>query len=295
MQTMLEYIHAATEPTSNGVILGGAALAAESKAPANVRTGATARNLSATGPAFELTRHPAGFPTQAPREWDRATTVPAITPALIHPLFPFTPPANIAANLPHLLAALAAAGLTDLPMLLAALATIRAEAEPFLPLTEAESRFNTSPGGRPGAVSGHPFDLYDHRADLGNLGPPDGANFRGRGYVQLTGRANYTHYGARLSLDLVVAPTLAASPEPAATILAAFLADRQTAIRSALARNDLARARRLVNGGSHGLDRFTAAYSAGLRVFATETCNLKTMTRHEPQKKRPGITSPGLS
>ncbi len=153
-------------------------------------------------------------------------------------------------------------------MLLAALATIRAEAEPFLPLTEAESPFNTSPGGPPGAVSSSPFDLYDHRADLGNQGTPDGASFRGRGYVQLTGRFNYTHYGAQLSLDLVDTPTLAASPAPAARILAAFLAEKQAAIRTALAASDLARARRLVNGGSNGLDRFTAAYTVGLKVLA---------------------------
>ncbi|HWG18711.1 MAG TPA: hypothetical protein VN678_12660 [Acidobacteriaceae bacterium] len=146
-------------------------------------------------------------------------------------------------------------------MLLAALATIRAEAEPFLPLTEAQSRFNTSPGG-------HAFDLYDHRADLGNLGAPDGAVFRGRGYVQLTGRANYAHYGTRLSLPLLANPSLAADPEPAARILAAFLSEKQDAIRAALAQNDLARARRLVNGGSNGLDRFTAAYTTGLKLLA---------------------------
>ncbi len=184
-----------------------------------------------------------------------------ITPALIRPLFPATPLANIAANLPHVLAALAEANLIDLPMLLAALATIRAEAEPFLPLTEAESPYNTSPGGAP-------FDLYDRRASLGNLGPPDGAAFRGRGYVQLTGRANYAHIGARLSLDLISHPSLAAEPGPAARILAAFLAEKQSAIRTALAANDLARARRLVNGGTHGLDRFTAAYAAGLKALA---------------------------
>jgi len=201
----------------------------------------------------------AGYPTPAPLGW--------VTPALIHPLFPFTPLANIAANLPHVLNALAAAGLTDRPLLLAALATIRAEAEPFLPLTESESPFNTSPGGQPGAVSSHPFDLYDHRADLGNLGPPDGATFCGRGYVQLTGRANYTHYACVLSLDLVNTPTLAAEPQPAARILAAFLNEKQTAIRAALAASDLARARRLVNGGAHGLDRFTAAYTTGLKLL----------------------------
>ncbi len=183
-----------------------------------------------------------------------------LTPALIHPLFPFTPLANIAANLPYVLAALAAANLTDTPMLLAALATIRAEAEPFLPLTEDESPFNTSPGGTP-------FNLYDHRTDLGNQGPPEGALFRGRGYVQLTGRFNYTHYAGSLSLDLAANPSLAAQPEPAARILAAFLAEKQAAIRAALAANDLAHARRLVNGGSNGLDRFTAAYDAGLRLL----------------------------
>jgi hypothetical protein len=131
----------------------------------------------------------------------------AITATLVRPLFPFTPLANIAANLPHVLSALAAANLTDPPMLLAALATIRAEAEPFLPLTEAESPFNTSPGGQP-------FCLYDHRADLGNQGPPDGAAFRGRGYVQLTGRFNYTHYARTLSLPLLDQPASPPSLSP---------------------------------------------------------------------------------
>jgi putative chitinase len=201
----------------------------------------------------------AGCPTLASVSelgWDKT-----ITPTRIHPLFPLTPLANIAANLAHVLAALAAANLTDRPMLLAGLATIRAEAEPFLPLTEAESRFNTS-------SDGHVFDLYDHRADLGNLGPPDGATFRGRGYVQLTGRANYAHYGAGLSLPLLANPSLAAEPEPAARILASFLSEKQTAIRAALASGDLARARRLVNGGSNGLERFTAAYVTGVKVLA---------------------------
>ena len=145
-------------------------------------------------------------------------------------------------------------------MLLMALATIRAEAESFLPLTEAQSRFNTAPGGAP-------FGLYDHRRDLGNQGPPDGANFRGRGFVQLTGRANYTHYAHEINQPLVTNPSLAASPAIAAQLLARFLAEREPAIRRALAANDLAAARRLVNGGTNGLDRFTAAYTAGARLL----------------------------
>ena len=185
---------------------------------------------------------------------------PPITPHAIQPMFPATPAANIADNLPHVLAALTASGLADTPMLLMALATIRAETESFLPISEGVSRFNTSPGG-------HPFDLYDHRTELGNQGPPDGASFRGRGYVQLTGRANYTRYAAELSLDLVAHPDLACEPATAARLLAHFVAARQAAIRHALAENNLVAARRLVNGGSHGLDRFTSAYRTGQSIF----------------------------
>jgi peptidoglycan L-alanyl-D-glutamate endopeptidase CwlK len=184
-----------------------------------------------------------------------------ITSQLATRIFPFTPPANIAANLPHVLAALAAANLADKSMLLVALATIRAEAESFLPLIEAPSRFNTSPNG-------HPFDLYDHRADLGNLGSPDGANFRGRGFIQLTGRANYTQFAREINQPLVANPDLASDPAIAAQLLARFLAHKESAIRRALAASDLAAARRLVNGGSNGLDRFTAAYTTGFGLLA---------------------------
>ena len=198
---------------------------------------------------------PAVPPTTPP-----PAVTPAPTPELVHQSFPFTPLANIAANLPHVLAALAAASLADKPMLLMALATSCAEAESFLPLTEAESPLNTSPGGQP-------FDLYDHRRDLGNLAPPDGANFRGRGFVQLTGRANYTHYAQAIGQPLVANPTLAASPAIAAQLLACFLASRESSIRRALAANDLATARRLVNGGSNGLDRFTSAFTIGSQLL----------------------------
>jgi putative chitinase len=195
---------------------------------------------------------------------DATTTQPqpaaTLTPALVHQLFPFTPIANIAANLPAVLAALSAANLADTPMLLVALATIRAETESFLPLTEAPSRFNTSPGGPP-------FDLYDRRHDLGNLAPPDGASFRGRGFVQLTGRANYTHYAQLTGHDLLGNPTLASEPVIAAELLARFLAAHEPALRRALAANDLAAARRLVNGGTNGLDRFTSAFQIGTKLI----------------------------
>jgi putative chitinase len=187
-------------------------------------------------------------------------TPPAVTTDIVRQIFPVTPLAHIIANLPPVLTALTAANLTDKPMLLMALATIRAETESFVPCAEGQSHFNTSPGGVP-------FDLYDNRHDLGNQGPPDGASFRGRGFVQLTGRNNYSHFGNLISCDLVNNPALACDPAIAARLLVTFLAEKEAAIRRALSINDLATARRLVNGGSNGLDRFSDAYQRGLRLI----------------------------
>lgn len=54
---------------------------------------------------------------------------------------------------------------------------------------------------------------------LGNTKPGDGYLFRGRGYVQLTGRDNYIKAGKKLGLNLVDGPDAALSPMIAARIL----------------------------------------------------------------------------
>ena len=190
------------------------------------------------------------------------SAIPGVTVIVVSQMFPVTPIGNIKANLPPVLDALVLATLSDKLMVLMALGTIRAETESFLPISEGQSRFNSSP-------SGHPFDLYDNRRDLGNTGAPDGATFRGRGFVQLTGRANYTRYGHQIGVDLVTNPNLANDTQIAAKLLATFLADREDRIREALAGNDLSTARRLVNGGSNGLDRFTDAFNRGIQLIAT--------------------------
>lgn len=187
----------------------------------------------------------------------------AVSVAVVSQMFPHTSLVNIKRNLPPVLGALSAAQLHDRLMVLMALATIRAETESFEPVAEGISRYNTSPD-----LAGHPFDLYDNRADLGNRGAPDGSRFRGRGYVQLTGRYNYATYGKRIGKPLEKSPDLACAPEVAAQLLAVFLADRERQIKEALLDWDFAAARRLVNGGVHGLDRFVDAYRTGARLIA---------------------------
>lgn len=190
-----------------------------------------------------------------------ASAIGQFTVGIVSRMFPSTPLDNIKKNLPFVLAALEKTGLTDKRMILMALATIRAETESFRPIDEGKSRFNTSPGGRP-------FDLYDHRADLGNTGPPDGSSYKGRGYIQLTGRDNYKTIGADVGLGgkLLKDPALANQPDIAADILAFFLKRKERQIKEALIEGELRAARRLVNGGSHGLDRFSDAYRIGERL-----------------------------
>jgi putative chitinase len=186
------------------------------------------------------------------------SAIPQVTVQVVSEMFPSTPIGNIKRNLPFVLDALVGRRLADRSMVLMALATIRAETESFMPVDEGLSRYNTSPGG-------HAFDLYDHRRDLGNQGPPDGARFKGRGFVQLTGRHNYRRYGPMLAtpVDLQAHPEMAGDPAVAAELLALFIGDRELQIKDALLHGNLMAARRLVNGGTHGLDRFTDAWRRG--------------------------------
>ena len=60
---------------------------------------------------------------------------------------------------------------------------------------------------------------YEGRRSLGNTQAGDGVRFKGRGYVQLTGRRNYTDWSRRLGMDLVGNPRAVDNPQVAAKIL----------------------------------------------------------------------------
>jgi len=60
---------------------------------------------------------------------------------------------------------------------------------------------------------------------LGNTVEGDGATFAGRGYVQLTGCANYAKASIKLGADLVGKPDLAMQPDIAARILREGMTD----------------------------------------------------------------------
>lgn len=93
---------------------------------------------------------------------------------------------------------------------------------------------------------------YEGRADLGNTQPGDGVRYKGRGLLQLTGRANYRRYGALLDLPLEDQPTLAADPLTSLRIACEYWRDRD--LNALCDGDDLHGITRIVNGGLNGLD-----------------------------------------
>lgn len=90
-------------------------------------------------------------------------------------------------------------------------------------------------------------------AALGNTEAGDGVKFAGRGYVQLTGRANYVKAGKALGLDLLKEPQIVEEPTIAAKVLVWGMstgAYTGKANRDYLAKSppDYVNARRIING-----------------------------------------------
>jgi len=218
-------------------------------------------SLPATGKVDTATATALGI-TAVPYADDRASfTVDKVWSTM----FKSAPRANVEKYLPDVLNALYQLNLADKSMILMALSTIRAETGNFVPISEYQSTYNTPPNGIP-------YSLYDFRKDLGNHAKGDGSLFKGRGFVQLTGRNNYAFYSKLLNLgtQLLDHPDMANDSHIAAEILAQFLKRHEVQIRNALHESppDLRTARRLVNGGSHGLDVFTTAFNAGQKSIA---------------------------
>lgn len=99
-------------------------------------------------------------------------------------------------------------------------------------------------------------------ASLGNINPNDGWDFRGRGLVQLTGRANYRKFGQMIGVDLEKNPELASSdPKVMAKLAVAFFkANKQ--MQSITSNNNFGYAALGLNGGNAlpGMEKRFALY-----------------------------------
>jgi predicted chitinase len=91
---------------------------------------------------------------------------------------------------------------------------------------------------------------YEWRKDLGNVNPGDGVKFKGRGWIQLTGRHNYRQAGKAIGVDLEAKPELAADPKYLGLLAGWFWSSRN--LNYWADKGDFEKITRLINGGLNG-------------------------------------------
>jgi predicted chitinase len=91
---------------------------------------------------------------------------------------------------------------------------------------------------------------YEWRKDLGNVNPGDGVRFKGRGWIQLTGRHNYRQAGKAIGVDLETNPELAVDPKYLGLLAGWFWSSRN--LNFWADKGDFKKITCLINGGLNG-------------------------------------------
>lgn len=93
---------------------------------------------------------------------------------------------------------------------------------------------------------------YEGRRALGNIHPGDGKRFKGRSYIQITGRNNYRAVSVALHVNFEASPQLLAEPKWAAKAAAWWF--QSHGCNQLCDSNDFIGLTRRINGGLNGLD-----------------------------------------
>lgn len=112
---------------------------------------------------------------------------------------------------------------------------------------------------------------YEGRPDLGNTQAGDGPRFKGRGLLQLTGRANYARMSRMLGIDLIANPRAAMDPVLSLRIACIYWRDRRC--NDAADADDIEAVTRKVNGGLNGLADRTAYFRKAMDLLGYEQTN----------------------
>ena len=93
---------------------------------------------------------------------------------------------------------------------------------------------------------------YEGRKDLGNVNKGDGVRYKGRGPIQLTGRANYRKYGQQLGIDFENNPEIVAIPSIGLMVACKFWA--ANGLNLLADQDDVRAVTRRINGGYNGFE-----------------------------------------
>lgn len=123
-------------------------------------------------------------------------------------------------------------------------------------------RFSEEDAERLGRTDEHPANqreiaLHAYNGRMGNaVDSEDGWRFRGRGPIQLTGRANYARCGAAIGYDLISSPELLQEPDVGCMAAAWFWAEGNPLginLNKFADTADVGAITRAINGGKKGL------------------------------------------
>ena len=103
---------------------------------------------------------------------------------------------------------------------------------------------------------------YANRMGNGDEASGEGWKFRGRGYIQCTGKANYSGFGKELGIDLINHPELLEQPEYAMLCAGAYWNDRNLNVVADKSGDDVTKITKAINGGTNGLATRQANYNS---------------------------------
>src|SRR5262245_10106086 len=113
--------------------------------------------------------------------------------------------------------------------------------------------------------------------NLGNTEAGDGKRFKGRGPIQLTGRANYKRFGDLLDVDLLANPPKAAMPEVAFRVAGLYWSKKGLNELADMATdNAFVEITRRINGGTNGLADRQAFYATARNVLGVPLARAAT-------------------
>ena len=182
-----------------------------------------------------------------------------LTAEHVQAIMPAVPRQKRDALLPHLQAALGEFGIVAPARAAAFLAQLAHESGQFRFMEEIW-------GPTPAQRRYEPVSTL--AANLGNTEPGDGKRFKGRGPIQITGRANYRRFGDLLGTDLVSDPARAADPELAFRIAGLFWSKKGLNELADRASHDAFREiTRRINGGYNGLEDRRKFYASACAVL----------------------------
>ena len=169
-----------------------------------------------------------------------------LTETQLRQIMPNLPAAKASLLLPHLTRAMADYGINTMRRAAAFLAQLAHESGEFRWMEEIWG---------PTAAQRRYEPLSDLATRLGNTAAGDGRRFKGRGPIQLTGRANYAEYGRALGreAELLEHPERVADEIELCIDVAAWFWSRNE-LNALAEKDDLTGITRRINGGLNGLE-----------------------------------------